>query len=477
MRRFRDTFITVVLLAALSAALLPLHAFTAAADEEMTSYEPETNDLPGWPDKYPIYGQSCVLMDRDTGAILCSLERNTRRYPASTTKVMTCLLALENLNLDDTVSMTAEGCAAATGDSSNAGTVVGEEFTVEQCLYMLMLKSANDIANQLAIEMAGSLEAFADMMNERAEEIGCTGTHFHNPSGLPDEEHYTTAEDLALIFREAYRNETFRRLISTLNYTVPPTNKCDTERKYQNHNQMINPDGEYYCEYCTGGKTGFTNAAQRTLVTAAEKDGHTLIAVTMRTPDKTDYIDQSNLYTYGFNYFTWTEIPGGMIVMPTDLDVSGFGVTAGGSGGASSAAADESSAAENAASGTGDSSGTSASLYQTLSEEQDGMLRTTYYYSGLPVGYSLTDMPEPESFAEFVENPEEAGAGSLTASGSGTVSRKGKPFIVLLIVILALAAAAGLAAAGFYYKKRLDREREKLRRKRNERRADDGTSE
>ncbi len=459
-KKHSKAFAALIWAAALILTLAPAcQAFGMTDDDGASVYEPETNNIPGWPDKYPIYGESCVLMDLETGAVLCSLNRETKRYPASTTKVMTCLLALENLDLGGTVTMTAEGCAAVAGDSSNAGTVVGEEFTVEQCLYMLMLKSANDIANQLAVEVGGSLEGFADMMNARAEAIGCKGTHFHNPSGLPDEEHYTTAEDLALIFREAYRNEMFRKLISTLNYTVPPTNKYDAERTYQNHNQMINPDGEYYYEYCTGGKTGFTNAAQRTLVTAAEKDGHTLVAVTMRTPDKSDYIDQSNLYTYGFNNFTWTEIPGGTIVMPTELGTAGFGLAGDG-------------AAAPGAGNAGD-----AALYQTLSEEQDGKLRTTYYYSGLPVGFSVTEIPEPESVEESVGAPEEAGADNAAATGSGTVRAGRKGSAAPVIAVLAVIAAAAVGAVGYYYKKRLDREREKLRRKRSETRESDRKTE
>ena len=293
-------------------------------EDETVTYTPDSNSYENWPEAEDVYCQSCVLIDAETGAVLCSLNRNTTRYPASTTKIMTALLTVENCSLDETVTMTAEGVALVTDDSSNAGTSVGEEFTVEQCLYMLLLKSANDIATQLAVHVAGSIDAFADMMNARAEELGCTGTHFHNPSGMPDEEHYTTAMDLALIMRAVIKNETLRKIISTYSYTVPATNMMSEERYYENHNQLINSNSEYYYEYCIGGKTGFTEAAQRTLVSAAEKDGHTLICVTMKTPDKSDYYDQKRLYNFGFDNFKWTSVGNGTIVLPEWIDTTPF---------------------------------------------------------------------------------------------------------------------------------------------------------
>ena len=455
-RRSLNLILIIAVLAAMLAAnFRPVFAMTDGDGTPI--YEPTTNNVTGWPEKQPIYGQSCVLMDLETGAVLCSLERETTRYPASTTKVMTCLLALENLDLNSTVTMTEEGVALATEGSSNCGSVVGEEFTVEQCLYMLMLKSANDIATQLAIEISGSVEAFADLMNRRAEEIGCTGTHFHNPSGMPDEEHYTTAVDLARIFREAYKNEMFRKLIGTAVYTVPPTNKYDSERTYQNHNSLIIADSEYYYEYCKGGKTGFTNAAQRTLVSAAEKDGRTLICVTMKTPDKSDYIDQKRLYTYGFDYFTRTELTGGAVILPNDLDASPFAKLT-----------------ENVMNGSGPYED---GLYSVVTTEDGDRIRIKYVYSDLPVGSGVVDAPKEESVVESVlEIPADAAAaaGGGGRDGSGSIGRGGS-LLVVLILILAAVAVGALIFAGLQYKKKLDREREALRRRREQRRREKET--
>lgn len=289
---------------------------SSAADQ---SKIPLTNLLPDWPQYTETLNEaSAVLIDADTGGILYSLNRDEIRYPASTTKIMTALLTLEHCKLNDTVTMK-EGTVHCTDGSTNAATVEGETFTVEQCLYMLLLKSANDIAVQLGIKVAGSTEAFADMMNERAEQIGCTDTHFVNASGMPDSDHYTTAYDLALIMQECLKNKTFRKIISTTEYTVPATNKTAEERVYPNHNLLIQPASKFYYQYDIGGKTGFTKAAWRTLVTAAEKDGRTLIAVTMRGPDQTDFSDAKKLFEYGFSRFANQELNGVQVTLPAGM--------------------------------------------------------------------------------------------------------------------------------------------------------------
>ena len=293
--------------------------------------DPLTNHLTNWPQMTPINEDSAILMDADNGAILYSLDRDVQRIPASITKIMTCLLVIENAHMDEVVTMNETGMAEAYGGSSNINPVLGEQFTVEQCLYMLMLKSANDIAAQLAEHVGGSVEAFVQMMNDRCAEIGTTGTHFNNPNGLPGDNHYTTAMDMALIMQECLRNETFRQIIATPSYTVPPTNMTATERTYENHCKLIIEGSEHYYQYCIGGKTGYTDLAWRTFVTAAEKDGRTLICVTLHGPDKSDFTDHKTLFEYGFNSFHtdpceqeasdgW-EISGG-VTIPNGMEVS-----------------------------------------------------------------------------------------------------------------------------------------------------------
>lgn len=296
----------------------------SAAAVSASSYDttPLTNLISGWPQMTAINEASAVVMDADNGGILYSLNRDTIRYPASLTKILTALLVIENVSLSDTVTMDETGTALTGAGSTNAGTVPGEEFTVEQCLYMMLLKSANDIATQLGKYTGGSVEAFAEMMNRRAAEIGCTSSHFVNPSGMPDSEHYSTAMDMALIMQECLKNDVFRKIIGTLSYTVPPTNKNSAARVYDNHCSLIQPKSEYYYQDCIGGKTGFTQAAWRTLVSAAERGGRTLICVTMRGPDKTDYTDTKNLFEYGFNNFTVRELDGVPVNLPDGFDTS-----------------------------------------------------------------------------------------------------------------------------------------------------------
>lgn len=311
----------LAVLAAASALLtctgvFPVYAATdtAAADTvtpppaDPTPIPVASNQLPGWPQMSEIEARSAIVMDADTGAILYSKLIDDKRYPASITKIMTCLLALENSSMDDIVTFTEEGIKEAYAGSSNCVPVLGEEFTMEQALNIMMLKSANDMATQIGVQIGGSVEGFTQMMNDRAVQLGCTGTHFNNANGLPDENHFSTAHDFALIMQECIKNEDFRRITSTAVVTIPPTNKTETERIYQNHCALVVPSDSRYYEYCIGGKTGYTDSAWRTLVSAAEKDGRRLVCVTMKCATKQDFPDTVSLFEYGFNNFSVQEI-------------------------------------------------------------------------------------------------------------------------------------------------------------------------
>lgn len=276
----------------------------AETGETVAAVDPvETNSIAGWPQAADINSGTACLFDADTGAVLYNKKMYEKMYPASTTKVMTALIALENSSLDETVVFTETGVAEAYSGSSNLFTQIGEEFTMEDCLYALMLKSANDFASQIAEHVGGSVEGFCQMMNEKAAELGCVNTHFNNAHGMPDENHYTCAYDLALIMRAALKNETFRKIIMTQSYTIPET-AVTGARTVTSHNALI-MTSDYYYEYCIGGKTGYTDSAMNTFVSAAEKDGRTLIEVTMYSPTAGDsFINAKTLYEYGFNNFT-----------------------------------------------------------------------------------------------------------------------------------------------------------------------------
>ena len=357
LQSFLRRIVCVLAAACLIAAAFPIGAYAS---------DPLTNYLEGWPQMTDINEDAACVIDADNLGVMYSLNRDDKMYPASITKIMTALVVLDNANLTDTVTMDDNGTSLAVAGYTNASTVNGEEFTVEQCLYMMMLQSANDIAQQLAVSVAGSVDAFADMMNEKAAEIGCTGTHFTNPTGLPDENHYTTAMDMARIMAVCLRNSEFRTIISTASYTVPATNKTKKERTYKNHCRLIDSGSEYYYQYCIGGKTGFTDEAERTLICAAEKDGRTLVGVTLHGADKSDFTDMASLFDYGFNNFSKQTLDDGTTVnLPDGIDVSNVQVLAtGGStdGDAQSASGTGSSAASTAAGTESAASSTGSAL-------------------------------------------------------------------------------------------------------------------
>lgn len=286
-------------------------------------YPISTNTIEEWPQGPDIYSETAVLMDADTGAILYNKGMDEKRYPASITKIMTCLLALEHANLEEQVTFTEVCLPDQAAGSGNIGMQVGEVLTMKQCLYALMIQSANDVATQIAEYVGGgSVTTFVDMMNQKAQELGCGNTHFVNASGMPDENHYTTAYDMALIFREAIKNETFREIIATQSVQIGPTNMNPETRTYSTHHPLVARSAPEYYEGCIGGKTGITDASRNTLVSGAEKNGMTLIAVAMRADAGEVCQDHINLFNYGFYNFQRVAVPGGNVTIPVGKDVS-----------------------------------------------------------------------------------------------------------------------------------------------------------
>ncbi|HUM82681.1 MAG TPA: D-alanyl-D-alanine carboxypeptidase family protein [Lachnospiraceae bacterium] len=297
----------------------------SAADPSVVS----TNGIPGWPGAADIISTAGCLMDADTGTILYNKSMDAQMYPASVTKIMTCLLALEKGNLSDQVTMTSTGTAYVASGSSNLSTKVGEVFTLEQLLYGTMLKSANDMATQVGEYIGGgSLDNFIQMMNDRAASLGCTNTHFSNACGMPDNTHYTSAHDLALIAQAALKIDEFRTIVGTGQYTIPATN-MSAARTITSHNPLlVSPD--YIYPGIIGGKTGNTNAAESTLAEFAERNGMTLIAITLHAADGS-YVakDCTDLLNYGFNSFKDVTVgkadytySGGVVTIPASADIS-----------------------------------------------------------------------------------------------------------------------------------------------------------
>lgn len=257
-----------------------------------------------WPTFPEVLSPSVVVMEANTGTVLYDKNGSEKLFPASITKILTTLIAIENSNMEDVVTFSKDSIYNTEG--SGIARDVDEQMTMEQCLYAVMLASANECAYAVAEHVAGDIGSFVKMMNERAVSLGCKNTNFNNCNGLPDESHYTTAYDMALIAREAYKNETFRIICGTKTYTIPFTNKHTDEETYlQNHHGMLYPlrTRNYLYEFCTGGKTGYTVAANNTLVTYAEKDGMSLICVVMNTESPNQYTDTKTLFDFCFDNF------------------------------------------------------------------------------------------------------------------------------------------------------------------------------
>lgn len=280
------------------AVLVTLFPTSVHADQQ---YWPEGPNIEVTP--------SAIVMEVNSGTVLYEKNADEVNYPASITKVLTTLLALENCEMDEIVTFSKDAIYKTDRDSSHIWRDVGEQMTMEQCLYAVMLESANEcayaVAEHVGAKLGGDFQTFIDLMNSRAKELGCTNTHFVNPSGLPNDEHVTSAHDMALIASEAYRNETFRILVGTKKYQIPPTNKHDEITYLSNHHKMLHryQDSNEVYQYCTGGKTGYTNKAKNTLVTFAEKDGMSLVCVVMRTNSSARWDDTRELFDYCFQNF------------------------------------------------------------------------------------------------------------------------------------------------------------------------------
>lgn len=245
-----------------------------------------------------VAAEGAVLLNAATGEVLYGKNQDQQFYPASITKVMTALVVLEHCNLNETVTFSETATTNLESGAVALGVSAGDQLTVEQSLYGLLLKSANEIGNGLAEHVSGSVSAFADLMNAKAKELGCKNTHFANPHGLNNENHKTTPYDMALILRAAVANDTFRKIDTTTSYQFPAIKNAAARTITMGHKMMYKTDSRYY-EGIIGGKTGYTSKAGNTLVTAVERDGVRLIAVVMKAKG-THYTDTRAMLDYGF---------------------------------------------------------------------------------------------------------------------------------------------------------------------------------
>lgn len=311
----------------LSASLLcqvPVMAEEAAQTQTAdTAGGITTNSISGWPQASDISSEAAIVMENSTNTVLYSKNADEILFPGSTVKIMTCLLALENAQLTDQVTMTATGVSGVTDGGASISSQVDEVFTIEQCLYAIMVASANDIALQIAEHVGGSVDNFIQIMNSRAQELGCTNTIFTNPTGLPDENQHTTAHDMALIMQAAISNDSFRTIAAATSYTIPATNKA-AARNLTSKFTMTDTGSTGFYEGCIGGKEGYTEASGSTLVCAAQREDMTLISVVLKGASGQTAPDAASVLNYGFDQFQllslgdsdFSIISGGDVIVP-----------------------------------------------------------------------------------------------------------------------------------------------------------------
>ena len=255
-----------------------------------------------------LYSEAAIVMDTQTKQILYKKNIDKKMYPASTTKILTAIIAIEKCNLNEVITASNSAISLVPSGYSSANISAGEEMSVKDLLTVFLVHSANEAGYILAEHCSGSTQNFANLMNEKAKEIGCQNSNFTNPSGIHDENHYTTAYDLCLIANYCMKNETFRNIVSMPKCTINGTNKSST-RVYSNTNSLLNSSSQFYIENCIGIKTGYTKEAGNCLVSSFKQDGIEVICVVLGaanigSSDSSRFIDSKTLYNYTYSTFS-----------------------------------------------------------------------------------------------------------------------------------------------------------------------------
>jgi D-alanyl-D-alanine carboxypeptidase len=273
---------------------------------------------------FEIVSNSAIVLEAETSQILYSKNQDQRLYPASITKVLTALIALEKGNLEDVVTVS-EFAVNSIGMTSHIALVPGEKLTLRDAMYGMLLSSANDCAIAIAEHISGSVPEFVKLMNKKAKELGAVNSNFVNPHGLHSDDHYTTAFDMAIIVRESIKNPKYIEISGTKLYTMDTTNKQAEKRYFNNQNLMLH-NGKYFYEYATTGKNGYTSNAKNTMVSTAKKGNLELICILMDCQDPyLKYTDAKSILSYSFDNFYKTKITADKLTPPTSQLMGLFG--------------------------------------------------------------------------------------------------------------------------------------------------------
>jgi len=277
-----------------------------AEAEERKQLPVESNQIPNWPAGPEIGAESAILMEVNSGTVLYSKNIHAKLYPASITKILTALIVAEKCDMNEMVTFSYDAVHSINWrEDANMGINVGDSITMEQCLYGLLVGSANEVAYAMAEHVCGegNVDAFSALMNQKAKELGCTDSNFITPNGIHDENHYTSAHDMALIAQAFFSNEMLSKMSNTTSYHVPQTSTQPREDMIVWAKSKLLPGKEYEYEYLVGTKTGYTDDARQTLVSCAQKNGIKLVCVILKEETPSQFTDTIELFNYGFDNF------------------------------------------------------------------------------------------------------------------------------------------------------------------------------
>lgn len=462
---------------------------------------------PDWPDNVSIDADAGVIMDGRSGAVIYGKNMHTAYPPASITKVLTALIVLQHCSMDEMVTFSYNAVHQVDTDSSSAGYDVGDQATVKDLLYALLLKSANEAANALAEHVSGSIDNFAALMNQTAASLGCVDSHFVNPSGLHDDNHYVSAYDMALITRKAFEDERFCKIVSTTYYELAPNKLNPQGQGVSPGNKMVKKNWpDQYRADVIGGKTGYTSKALNSLVECAQQDDTRFITVILHSSG-TQYSDTQKLLNFGFKNFHSVKIsdydktyaslgrdlqigglptssqkvltidPDSSVILPKGADFS------------------ETASALDYALPPGAPDNAVASINYTLGDRPVGqayltlasplaaeeasipkaLLRIPAAVSESRTGPESGTSPSTDGFAGLNQGTDQADGKAATAPeapSEGRFKLSLKIPAVFWFVLIAAAIIAGLAGGGYYYMSQRSRKEEAQRQKRRQRRAD-----
>lgn len=441
--------------------------------------------LVSWPSNVSIAADGGIVMDADTGTILYGKNMNESYYPASITKILTALVILEHCDLNEMVTFSHTAVNTLEPGASIVGARIGDQMTVRDCLYALLLQSANEVANALAEHCSGSIEEFAQLMTSKAQSLGCLNSNFANPSGLNDDNHYTSAYDMALIAQAAFNNPTFVEIDSALYYDVKPgqlQQYPDGWRYYAHHRMLKKNDSNYY-EGIIGGKTGYTSLAGNTLVTCAERDGMKLITVVLNG-HQTHYSDTKAMMDFGFKNFKSVAVADeDSTYQKVEQDLAIGGIFPG----EVTKLSVDSDSVVTLPQDSDFSDVTSTLVYDLDSSAPDhAVARIDYLYGERIVGQAYLEastIPEYEVVTPILdaESPEviesEAVSEPDTVSKQDTITTEKRsifPILKIILLVLAVIGVLGALIFGILIIRQKQEERERmLRRQRREKRMKD----